>query len=258
MSGGGELPEFLAFKSAADLIRLGTDHDGGYLVSSGDVRDADFLLSMGINDDWSFESDFIGINDVPLMAIDGSISKQVFWKKIVSSCFRARSVAAVRHWIRTLKMYSHFFRGNRTHLRKFVGNGPDSSWVTMEHLVRSLDSQKLFIKMDIEGSEYDTLDDIVRNQDRIIGLVIEFHHVHTHLEKIRSFVSDLSLGIVHIHANNFAKVCPASSLPTVLEVTFSAGASQEEVCLLPHPLDMPNDAGKDELHLRFATDRNGS
>ena len=41
-----------------DLIRLGKDFDGGYLVGENSVRGADYLISFGINEDWSFEKDF--------------------------------------------------------------------------------------------------------------------------------------------------------------------------------------------------------
>ena len=33
-----------------DLIRLGKDFDGGYLVSKDSVRGADYLISFGINE----------------------------------------------------------------------------------------------------------------------------------------------------------------------------------------------------------------
>jgi hypothetical protein len=41
-----------------NLIRLGRDWDGGYVVSKDQIEKTETLLSFGINDDWSFEIDF--------------------------------------------------------------------------------------------------------------------------------------------------------------------------------------------------------
>ena len=41
-----------------DLIRLGRDNDGGYIIPKIILEKCDGLLSFGINKDWSFEKDF--------------------------------------------------------------------------------------------------------------------------------------------------------------------------------------------------------
>jgi hypothetical protein len=45
------LPITLDFQPAHDLLRLGRDYDGGYIVSSADVIQTEMLISLGINDD---------------------------------------------------------------------------------------------------------------------------------------------------------------------------------------------------------------
>ena len=57
----------------------------------------------------------------------------------------------------------------------------------------------IFIKMDIEGSEYRLLDDILKYASDISGLVIEFHDVDLHQERILNFIQKLPLTLVHIH-----------------------------------------------------------
>ena len=42
-----------------DLIRIGRDNDGGYLVEKKSFENTECLISLGINDDWSFEEDFL-------------------------------------------------------------------------------------------------------------------------------------------------------------------------------------------------------
>ena len=77
-----KLPKGLRFKTAKDLLRIGKNYDGGYLISSKDLHRSDFLISLGINDDWSFEKDFLNLNRVPLWAFDGSISLKKFFANI--------------------------------------------------------------------------------------------------------------------------------------------------------------------------------
>ena len=53
------IPKRLIPKYRYDLIRLGKDNDGGYLVDKNSIYRSDFLLSFGISNDCSFEDDFI-------------------------------------------------------------------------------------------------------------------------------------------------------------------------------------------------------
>ena len=42
-----------------DLIRLGIEKDGGYVISKKSLEKSHFLLSFGMSNEWSFEEDFI-------------------------------------------------------------------------------------------------------------------------------------------------------------------------------------------------------
>ncbi len=41
-----------------ELVRLGKNNDGGYLVCKNSIEVSDYLISFGISDDFSFEVDF--------------------------------------------------------------------------------------------------------------------------------------------------------------------------------------------------------
>ena len=73
-----KLPKFFEYKSSSDLTRIGKSHDGGYLVSEIDIQKSDFLISLGMSDDWSFEQDFVKRNNVDVLAYDASIGVK-FW-----------------------------------------------------------------------------------------------------------------------------------------------------------------------------------
>ena len=42
-----------------DLIRIGRDNDGGYLVEKKSLENTQSLISLGISNDWSFEESFL-------------------------------------------------------------------------------------------------------------------------------------------------------------------------------------------------------
>ena len=61
-------------KFKTSLIRVGKDNDGGYCVPKKSVINSD-LISFGLNDDWSFEKDFISINSkTKVFVFDKSVS----------------------------------------------------------------------------------------------------------------------------------------------------------------------------------------
>jgi len=68
------LPNIFRPKFDFDIIRLGTDFDGGYLVEKSSVINSKFLFSFGISTNWDFEKDFIKINNNKFLAYDGSVS----------------------------------------------------------------------------------------------------------------------------------------------------------------------------------------
>ena len=85
------LPLFLRPIKGADLVRIGRDNDGGYLVDKRSIISSEFLLGFGIYDDWSFEKDFIKYVDVPVVAFDASVGQKIFFKEAASGPFSWQS-----------------------------------------------------------------------------------------------------------------------------------------------------------------------
>jgi len=246
------LPNFFSYKSAKDLIRIGKKNDGGYLVSKSDVEKSDILISLGISDDWSFEEDFQKIKEVKIFAYDGSVSKKIFLKKIFYFILRLkfkRAMSAVKTFY---SFYSFFKKKNNNFTKNFVGfDGVNKNrgHISLENVLNKNQEKNLFLKIDIEGSEYRILSTLLSMQKNISGLVIEFHDSDLHLEIIDNFIKNLNLKLVHIHANNFCGITTDKNIPIVLELTFSRYSELLDQTVLPHDLDMPNDKGSSEIEL---------
>ena len=244
-----KLPSFLKYKTTKDLIRLGKDNDGGYLVSQADIMESDFLLSFGIKEDWSFEKCFLKLNDVPVLAYDGSISLKKFRKLFYKSFLNP---LRIRRHFRRARIYTgfkSFFSGKNVHREKFIGLG-DGGFESLDEVMSQVISKKIFLKIDIEGHEYRILNDLLKHQARISGLAIEFHDCDLHLNTLENFVNQFKLELVHIHPNNWAPV-DAHGLPLVMEMTFSNKGSNVVEATFPHSLDMVNNPKKMDVTLSF-------
>lgn len=249
------LPRFLQHGKAGGLIRLGRDHDGGYVVSEADVLGADILISLGIGNDWSFEAEFAAKNDIPIIAYDGSVGTKVFFRKFLTPL--RRYPAKPGRWMKNLTLLVGFIRffgsPRRSHIRKFVSPKPVGNHISMDEILSGTDSDRIFLKIDIEESEYAALEAILACQDRITALAIEFHQCAAHLETIRDFVTRFSLPLVHVHANNWSPLHRETGLPLTMELTFSrSSVPGEETAAYPCELDMPNNPDGGEIILTFA------
>ena len=249
------LPAFFNFKTAKDLIRLGKNNDGGYLVSKSDVEQSDVLIGLGMSDDWSFENDFSKLKKVEIFVYDASVSLKVFFQRFIFSFFKMiiRPNRFI-YWVRLMLNYKSFFSdSNHHHIQQFVGfNSSCASYCSLETVLKKTSSKNIFFKIDIEGSEYRILDTLIKNQSRVNGLVIEFHDCDIHLDKIKHFIELFKLNLVHIHANNYSSIRTDDQLPLVLELTFSKHAELSNTTQLPHDLDMPNRKRRPEFQLSFS------
>ena len=80
--------------------------------------------------------------------------------------------------------------------------------------------KNIFMKIDIEGSEYRILDEIINQKKKITGLVIEFHDYDLNKEKIYQFINSIDLKLIHININELGGIS-IDNHPLVVELTFS-------------------------------------
>lgn len=255
------LPTILRPRPPRQLERVGAPCDGGYLVDARDLAAADGLISMGIATDWSFEKGFSARRRVPVHAYDGSLGLGYLAARAVRDIFLLRGRRKVAASARLAADYLRFFSGPIRHVRKFVGkvevsyrrtSATSVSLLQAFDRMRALGVSRVFLKVDIEGSEYSILDQLQQCAGSTTGLAIEFHDCERRMGEIIAFVQHYPLQLVHIHANNYTWRAGADC-PGALELTFSSSpAADIAPATLPHPLDRPNDGRTADVAIRFA------
>ena len=232
-----------------DLIRIGRDNDGGYLVEKKSFENTECLISLGINDDWSFEEDFLKKNII-IKCFDDELDEKFLLKKIIIQfifVFYSINFSLLK---KNISNYFSFLRIKK----KIQFNKKKISYNDLNKIL-SQETNNIFLKIDIEGHEYRILDDLLLNQKKIIGLVIEFHDCDLHLEKIIKFLNSFNLTLVHIHGNNYS-VKELNRNPEAIELTFSKKSlhlnNKTNDKLYPiADLDFPNSKRSPDVKLSF-------
>lgn len=221
-----------------DFVRLGKNNDGGYLVIKDDIIKTKKLISFGVNDDWSFEMDFMKINECPVVAYDNSVSEQKFLenKELHES-------------------FLNFFSGNKTHIPKNIGDNDTDSLIQFKTVIDNA-GDGLYLKCDIEEYEYQFLNDLIRRASQFSGVVMEFHNINNsdNFNSLTNFISKFDLKLVHLHCNNWAyfKLPDMSFRPDCLELTFtSSKVIYNSRLILPRELDMPNNPNDSDFQILF-------
>jgi len=244
------------------LARIGSANDGGYVVPLGAVSAAGALLSFGLSHDWTFERDFKKHNaDAVIHCYDHTVSLRTAFEYSIGQLirfvlqFRTRALPKAFTWID----YLFFFRGDKIHFRQRIWRDNQDHSATVDDAFGRLPAGRpVFVKIDIEGSEYRILDDVIRHSQNIVSIAIEFHDVDVLVERFNSLVEKIKRDfyIVHIHGNNMGGTTP-SGFPIAPEITFLNKrffSSPPPPSHLKYPLarlDQPNNPRLQEFTFEF-------
>lgn len=244
------LPTIFKPKKNFSLVRLGRNNDGGYLIGYNSIKNAKCLVSFGILDDCSFEEGFKRKNSVEIFCFDLTNYKS-YWIRRIYNDLGASVYNLNFSFLKTIKKYLEFkkFFGKEKNFlyRKNIIKGSFKELIDSSNLIK----KPFLIKIDIEGSEYRLLEEILFYQKFLTGLVIEFHDVDLHQEKISEFIKNFNLELTHIHPNNFG-LTDEKGDPKVIEMTFEkTPLIREGLNILPNDLDQPCDVKNKEIKLNF-------
>ena len=246
-----------------EVTRLGGDNDGGYLVGKKSIEKSMSLLTLGLGYEWRFEKDYYKLKQSPIICFDHSISyssvKKISRKYFFSYIFRIfkPKYFTKKNFFKNLFNniflyldYKKFFKNNVHHEKIKVGSCQKE--INLETILKHKNlSFPCLLKVDIEGSEYRILDEIIKLQSHFTGIIIEFHDIDLHITTILNFIDKLNFDLIHIHPQNPAPVT-TNNIPTQIEFTFS---KNEKILgsnpKFPHKLDMPANPNYEEIDLIF-------
>ncbi|MBJ2174282.1 FkbM family methyltransferase [Aureibaculum sp. A20] len=207
-------------KTNFELIRLGPEGDGGYLVPN-DLENIDACFSPGVDLISDFEQECYNIG-MQIYLADKSVDRPNL----------------------------EIPQDNYHFLKKFIGPINNDDYITMDSWVNSVNTKAnsdLLLQMDIEGHEYSSIlgmSDELMNRFRII--VIEFHELNKLWNKEffriaqAVFTKLLDTHVcVHIHPNNQYGIdtLKGIGIPRIAEFTF---LRKDRITILSDAIEIPN------------------
>ena len=254
-----ELKDFQPF-SYENLVRRGSTNDGGYLIPA-DIS-AKFLISLGLGDDWKFELDLIKHKQVNnFIVFDHSVTllnllRILMNKKRKLKAFIYRAIVLIRY-------FRDFTFLRKQHVKKKItkyGSIKNSREINLEEIFKEFvvdPKSTIILKIDIEGSEFDIIEQVVEFISQTLILIIEFHEILKQKVKFKTSLELLKskFSLIHTHVNNYGEI-DEFSIPNVCEFTFINQNMYREngkVSRLPRiGLDSPSTPGRPDREIIFA------
>lgn len=229
-----EISKTLRVERLADpnigFSRFGNQFDGGYVMLN-DFNNNDALVSLGVGNDVTLDAE-----------LSKTISKVHFYDHTVSDLPQTIHNAVLH--------------------KEEIGYIKENAVTLEETLIRLKPSGDTILKMDIEGSEWEVLENTVSLGD-FKQIVIEFHGLHQ-LINLDAFIKITSAlrkihsthAPVHLHANNYVPlaIIGNSVVPDVIEVTYLNRSKYKTTLIDPLPgaeFDSPNCSLIPEIALSF-------
>ena len=212
------------FVSNKNLTRIGPKRDGGYVIDKRIIKTIDHIITCGLSDDWNFERDFLKINNnVVVTAYDHTVNRSFwinrFFKDILHLfLLKKLSIWKIINIFRYIDYLFFFKNENKHHEIKIGKNNIKGKENNLDIVLKN--TKNILLKIDIEGSEYQILNQIFKHNAKINCLIIEFHEIKKNMRKIVNFVEkNKNLKLIHIHANNVSGI-DKNGFPSAIEITF--------------------------------------
>jgi len=222
--------------------RVGAENDGGYIVPLVAITNTEAIMSYGIADDVSFEMDIIKKWNIPVYGFDCGIKEAPV--KNDRFYFYPECIASDKY----------IYQDQRSSL--MISSYND------EVRKLGLEKKRIFIKMDIEGAEYESFEGITESLFKNIqGIVIELHYLHSRENRHKAMqllrIFDRYFVLVHVHGNNYSKVIRlvGKKVPDVIELTYISkkDVASQQIARenFPTALDRPNQKDSADIVLDY-------
>ncbi len=174
-----------------NLIRLGKNNDGGYVIPELALKESQALIGYGIRDDISFEEGYSNKYNNESFGFDCSIENIKTSNNLTR--FIPECIGTTKYLDLHVKKRDSLKLGSfKQHIEKL-----------------NLRNKKIFVKMDIEGAEYETIPEILQHASNITGIALEIHfsdnvnQLNQALTLLKLLDKDFVL--THIHGCNCAR-----------------------------------------------------
>jgi len=265
------------------LVRMGRIYDGGYVVPEELIKKSEVLISFGYGYDPYFEYDYIKRSNKSAYIYDYSCGYVYLIKKLLKCLKRfllfRKKIIDIKFYFNNLINHIQFVKNKNINYykKKIVSNNlakknkPDifisshsageipnlTSSITVDDIFSSIKSKNIIFKCDIEGSEYQIIDELLKHQDKIDVMAIEFHWIDKNLNQFIEEINKILkfFSIVHIHGNNHFQFVEEANIPIILEITFVNNKyiqKKEYITNFPiKNLDNPNNLHIEDLYFYF-------
>ena len=176
---------FLRPIKTSHLARFGEKSDGGYVVDSEIMKNTNTLISFGLGPNWKFELDYLSKNENSKVHIyDHTVTSYPYIKRIIKYTRRfitfKTNIEGLLAPIKSFSSFKKFLNNKRVKYFKEKISYPmlKSIDTDIDKVFSRIDNnENVIIKCDIEGSEYDIIDQILKYSEKINMLIFEFHWI---------------------------------------------------------------------------------
>jgi hypothetical protein len=210
------------YNSPFKKVRIGKEYDGGYVITEIPNIKYNLLLAGGIEQDISFEEDFIiKYPHVSAYAYDGTIN----------------NLPKVNN--------------NITFIKKNIGSENNNHVTNLHDIIDK--NYTIFVKMDIEGGEIPWINSLSDTQiNKFDQIVMEFHHPFSNNEISVFDKLNTNHYLIHFHPNNCCGTRHHNGviIPNVFECTYLhkkyfTNTPELNRELIPTSIDMKNTSNED-------------
>ncbi len=206
------------------MERIGSRNDGGYVIPKW-LPARMILISFGVGDNWSFERSCLKKKIITnAVMYDHTVGVRLFLSKVLSRIatrkFDLNSL--IYRVLVTVKYLRDFSSKSLIHVKKEITKNQSSKDKTnLLEIVKDLGAKSFILKVDIEGAEYDIVEQISLLCKLIPVLLIEFHETETYRHSFESSLEILKRNYIlsHTHVNNYDGLS-GDGIPKTLELTF--------------------------------------
>ena len=254
---------FLKPLMSEKLIRVGRKNDGGYVLPEILINETDGLLSFGYGYDSSFEEEYINLSNNSVIIFDHTCDYKKLIKNLLKNFKRfllfRKKFNDVKNSFDNLLKYRKFINSKKVIFfrKKVVKEKKEKIDAEIHDILEKLRFNKAILKCDIEGAEYDILETILKFNEKVECILIEFHNIKSNINLFKENINNLLkfYFITHLHGNNHDPLIENINVPDTLEITLvKKKFIHNKIFVNKFPiqdLDQPNNPGLKDLYFEF-------